>query len=307
MRKFLRKVALFALLVALLLGVGELIVRSLETPYRYKAERLRADGERVSTLVLGSSHMYYGVEPSLLGDSAFNLANISQTPEYDLALLREFRPYMKNLRRVILPISYFTFRDPTMEEFDRGLCVQYKVGMGLPLHSDFSVYNLALTDFDSYAGRLRNLIAPQELNLCDSLGFGLGFDLAHRGPNWKERAADRAKALTQERPGRADEVERVLEETVDYCREQGLEVVFVTTPVWSGFRAEMDAGQYREMREKIAALQTNTGVRYLDFFASDLFTDDDFHDVDHLSDLGAAKLTRLLRASLLTQSSRPAR
>ncbi|MDE6682021.1 MAG: hypothetical protein K2J87_01180, partial [Muribaculaceae bacterium] len=147
-----KKILWFSLLVTGLLLIGEFIVRSIEPPYSYKAEWLRKNGDKINTLVLGSSHTYYGVNPSILGDSAFNLANISQTPEYDFALLKEFHPYMKNLKRVILPVSYFTFRDPVLEKMDRGLCVQYKVGMKLPLHSDFSFYNLCLSDFKSYSG-----------------------------------------------------------------------------------------------------------------------------------------------------------
>ncbi len=298
MRLFLKKILWFSLLVTGLLLIGEFIVRSIETSYIYKAEWLRKNGDKVNTLVLGSSHTYYGVNPSILGDSAFNLANISQTPEYDFAMLKEFHPYMKNLKRVILPVSYFTFRDPVLEEMDRGLCVQYKVGMKLPLHSDYSLYNLCLTDFKSYSGRLRNLVASQELNRCDSLGFGLGFDLSHRDANWKMGAKERAKDLTQDSPGRASVVEKVLEELTDYCRKHNIEVIFITTPVWSGFREAMNDGQYREMRAEINEIKMERGIRYFDFFSSEDFTDEDFHDSDHLSDIGAEKLTRMLRDSL---------
>lgn len=141
MRLFLKKVLWFSVLVIGLLLIGELVVRSINTPYNYKTEWLRKNGEKVNTLVLGSSHTYYGIMPSVLGDSVFNIANISQTPEYDLAILKEFHPLMPNLKRVIIPISYFTYRDPRLEETDHGLCVQYKVRMKLPLHSDLSPYN----------------------------------------------------------------------------------------------------------------------------------------------------------------------
>lgn len=276
------------------------MVRSIKTPYSYKATWLRENGDRVNTLILGSSHTYYGLNPSVLGDSVFNLANISQTPEYDFALLKEFNPYMPNLKRVIVPISYFTYRDPKMEDMDRGLCVQYKVGMNLPLHSDLSFYNLSLTDFKSYSGRLRNIIMPQELNLCDSLGFGLGFDLAHRASDWKEGASKRAEDLTQNAPGRPREVEEVLENMITYCRERDINVVFITTPVWRGFRKAIDKDQYHEMREGISKIKEKEGTIYFDFFGSEVFTDDDYHDSDHLSDIGATKLSRMLRDSLST-------
>lgn len=301
MRLFLKKVLWFSLLVIGVLFIGELVVRSIETPYRYKAEWLKEHGEEVNTLVLGSSHTYYGIMPSVLGDSVFNLANVSQTPEYDLALLREFHPYMQNLKRVIVPISYFTYRDPKLEDMDHGLCVQYKVGMDLPLHSDLSLYNLSITDFKAYSGRLRNLFMPQELNLCDSLGFGLGFDLGHREADWKEKAVGRAHDLTQTAPGRAEEVENVIGELIGYCNRNNIEVVIITTPVIEEFRNAVEREQYHEMREGIAKVKRNPNVRYYDFFSSDLFIDEDFHDSDHLSDTGARKLSGVLRDSLLTK------
>ena len=85
MRRFLKITAFFSLAVFFLLVLGEIVVRGIPTPYSYKAAWLREHGAAVNTLVLGSSHTYYGIRPDALGDSVFNLANVSQTPEYDLA------------------------------------------------------------------------------------------------------------------------------------------------------------------------------------------------------------------------------
>ncbi len=300
MKLFLKKILIFTLLVVCLFAIGEMVVRGLDTPYRYKAETLRADGKKYNTLILGSSLLYYGLNPTFMGDSVFNLANISQTPEYDFALLKEFHPSVPNLKRVIVPISYCTYRDPVLEEISPGLCVQYKVGMKLPLHSDLSIYNLSLTDFKSYAGRLRNLIAPQELNRCDSLGFGLGFDLSHRAKNWESTGSRRARDLTQTSPGRCRRVEEVINDMIAYCQNHGIEVVFVTTPMWKSFRENVDPEQYAEMRQEISKLRGKKGVRYFDFYSSEQFVDEDFHDPDHLSDYGARKLSTILMDSLRT-------
>lgn len=298
MKLFLRKVILFSLISIVFLTVGEIVVRRLPTSYSYKYGYVKDHGSAIATLVLGSSHTYYGVMPSELGDSVFNLANISQTPEYDFELLKEYEGYMPNLRRVIIPISYFTFRDPKLEQLDKGLCVQYKIGMDLNLHSDFSSYNLALADFKSYAGRLRNIILPEESNRCDSLGFGLGFGLDHRDTAWKSKAKARMEELTFSSPGRADEVCQVLESMIEYCKRRGIECVFVTTPVSKEFRQYADKDQYAEMADRASALKGMVDGRYFDFYSSPLFEDEDFHDADHLSDVGARKFSRLLRGKL---------
>lgn len=286
------------MIVLCALGIGEWGVRHIETPYSYKDRYVREHGKEISTLILGSSHTYYGLRPDLMGDSVFNLANVSQTPLYDLAILKQYAEFMPNLKKVIIPVSYFTFRDPSLEEMEPNRVVQYKIGMKLPLHSDWSVYNFSIYDFAGYAGRLRSLFVKEEINRCDSLGFGLGFDLSTRPGNWKEQTSERVADLTRENPAGVIEVKKDLNRIIDFCHQRNIECILITTPVWKGFRDAMDKSQYAEMKHIADSLTTRRGVRYFDFFSSGIFTDEDFHDSDHLSDLGATKLSNLLRPSL---------
>lgn len=298
MNRFLKNISLFALIIILLLAAGEFVVRRIPTSYSVKADWMDANAGRVATLVLGSSHTYYAVMPRLLGDSTFNLANISQTPEYDYALLKEYMPQMPHLKRVVLPISYFSYRDPLLEEMSPGLCVNYKVGMHLPLHSDFSRYNFVISDFQAYAGRLRGLVLKQESNMCDSLGFGLGFSLDHRDPAWQQKGKQRAQELTQPAGGRAGDVQRMLERIVALCRQNGVECVLVTTPAWHTFRENVDTGQYDEAAQMSKEIARRYGLRSFSWYDDARFTEEDFHDSDHLSDVGARKFTLMLRDSL---------
>ena len=57
------------------------------------------------------------------------------------------------------------------------MAVRYKTQMNLTVHSDFSIYNLEISDFEAYCAKLKNLVFKSRSNQCDSLGFGLGFDL----------------------------------------------------------------------------------------------------------------------------------
>ncbi|MDE7427286.1 MAG: hypothetical protein K2M79_05755 [Muribaculaceae bacterium] len=294
MNRFLKNILLFSCIVCLLFLAGEIVVRNLPSSYSYKDRWMRQNGDKVSTLILGSSHTYYGVKPDVLGDSTFNLANIYQTPEYDRALLDEYLPLMSNLKKIIISVSYFTFREQHLEDVDPALCVEYKVGMKLPLHSDFSKYNLCLYSFEDYIGRLRGLLVTQEWNICDSLGFGLGFDLNNRSIGWEEYGKKRAEGLTRKASGRPEEVLQLLEQTVELCNRNGIECILVTTPVWKTFRENTDKEQYVEMQVLTHRLVSKYGLKYLDLYDSELFTDEDFHDPDHLSDVGAEKFTRIL-------------
>lgn len=295
MRKFLKNIAWFSLIIALLLGVGELVVRNMKTSYTYKDAWLRAHGQGVNTLVLGSSHLYFGVMPQLLGDSAFNLANISQTPEYDFGLLKHYGPNLPNLKRVIIPISYFTYVDPELETIDPRLAIQYQVGMNLGLHSKLSRYNFCLSDFQSYAQRLRSIVINVDINNCDSLGFGLGYDIETRAKNWRSATKSRVEDVTRSTPGRAREVNATLRQLIAWCRKRNIRVYFVTTPVIAEFRQLMDKGQHAEMLDITRKICADTGTPWLYLMDDETFEDADFHDSDHLTPTGAHKLTLRLK------------
>lgn len=299
MRRFLINTLIFSLLTILILGMGELLVRHLPSSYSTKHAYLLNHGQRINTLILGSSHTYYGISPDIMGDSVFNLANISQTPEYDLYLLKHYLHLMPNLKQVIVPVSYFTYRDPEMEKGpDKLLAIPYKTRMHLPIHSGLSTYNLEITDFDSFRGKLTNLILHKPSNQCDSLGFGLGFDLKHRDSSWEKAGKERSVTHTLTTPGRYNDVVSIQKELIATAKKAGAEVVFITTPTWHTYYKNLEPAQLNEMYEGITDITRDKSVRYYDFLKDSRFDDADFHDTDHLSDIGARKFTKLLSDTL---------
>ena len=111
MKKFLLLVFLFFLLTAVMLAAGEYAVRRIPNPYSVKREAISRFGKDTETVVLGSSHTYYGVVADSL-DRTLNLANVSQTFEYDYRILNRYIDSLPRLKRVIIPISFFSFFDP---------------------------------------------------------------------------------------------------------------------------------------------------------------------------------------------------
>lgn len=299
MRRFLKNILVFGIIVVVLLCVGEIVARGLPSPYADKDKYIMEHGQDISTLILGSSHAYYGLNPSVMGDSTFNLANVSQSPEYDLALLRHYMPYMPNLKTVIISVSYFTYRDPILEEgADRRLAIPYKTRMHLPVHSDFSRYNLEISDFGAYSAKLANLVLRQPENHCDSLGFGLGYDLSHREPHWQKRGEEHARRHTMSSPGRFASVMETQRALIRLAQDHGCRVVFITTPAWHTYASQLDASQETEMRRGMASLHAEFGVDYYDFLRDDRFGDSDFYDPDHLSDRGARKFSEIIASRL---------
>ena len=63
----------------------------------------------------------------------------------------------------------------------------------------------------------------------------------------------------------------------------------------------MDTDQYNEMMHLTDSIVMSERIRYYDFFTDSSFTDSDFHDVDHLSDVGAVHLSEKLRDLLYSR------
>lgn len=301
MKRFLIKTAIFSAIILCLLGLGELAVRNMPSSYSYKHAYMEGHARDISTLILGSSHTYYGVRSDLLGDSVFNLANVSQDPDIDLVLLRTYMDSMPGLRLVVLPVSYFTFVDPAIEDGpDWFRAIAYKIHMKMPVHSDFSRYNFEISDFDGYRLKLKSLLtfSTEGINRCDSLGWGLGFGLSTRSSDWEDRGARRARSTTLPLGARAAEVEKSLGFIMELCSSRGVGCVLVTTPVWHTYSENLDEAQMSDMRERVVSLCRRYGVRHIDMMCDTAFVSDDFHDVDHLSDIGAVRFTRMLADSL---------
>lgn len=300
MRRFLFNIVIFSAIIILLLVIGEIVVRNLPSSYSTKHNELINQRSKINTLILGSSHSYYGLIPEVLGDSVFNLANISQSNEYDYALLKQYIDTLPNLKTIILPISYFTYRDPQLEDdpTEWRYVVKYKTRMKLPTHSDFSLYNLELYDFDGYTAQLSNFIFKRPSNMSSSSGFGLGYTLDNKNPAWKENILHRANMTTFENPGRFPEVLEVQKKILQLAQGKNIEVLLITTPVYKEYFENLDRNQENEMRAGIDTLKRKFNVKYFDFMRDNRFNDDDFFDSDHLSEIGARKFSQILRDSI---------
>ncbi len=117
MKQFTLKIFLF-LLPILIIGIAlEFLLREIPNQYTLKDNYIATSSRKIETLVLGSSHTYYGVNPEYFTKPCFNLANISQSLNFDLELLKKHENEFSNLKTVIIPISYFSLFE-TLEEGD---------------------------------------------------------------------------------------------------------------------------------------------------------------------------------------------
>lgn len=311
MRKFLKTCVLFVLPIIVAAILVEIIVRRVPNPYKYKYEWMMCQSESVETLVLGSSHTFYGVRTGLMGNKAFNLANVSQSINIDLSLLQYWADRYKNLKTVIIPISYSTWFSHGLENGPESYrCRYYKIYMDCDLYSDCCLlkYNLEISDVRTALGKLDKLFKRQTDCGCDEYGWGNTYTLREKNlVKWND-GTEAAAAVKRHTSNCWDYVENnyaLMGRIADFCRSREIRLVLITTPCWSSYYENLNPDQVTKMYELTHRLQAEYGLDYFDYLADSRFVDDDFFDSNHLSDIGAEKFTKILCADLFVPEDNP--
>lgn len=292
MKLFLKKTALFALIILVALMAMELAVRAIPNDYAYKNAYLSQHAAKIELLSLGSSHGLQGIDPAYFSKKAFNDAHSSQSISYDYQIWNKFKHSLTNLEVLILPISYFSFFSDLSESVESWRIKNYAIYYDLgpqPVKAMLEVYNqtpysIALMVFNAVLGKT---------NLSIDTG---GFPLKDPKPSDLVTSGIAAAARhTHEDAHNLEKNIAYLSSILDDCRAMGVDVVLITTPTTHHYHDLLDEGQLSLMYASLdALLAADDNLAYYDFLKDDRFVDADFHDADHLSRAGAEKLSRIL-------------
>ena len=262
MKAFLRLTALFSVLILLTLGAGEIYVRHLPNPARDKHAYMLDHSAEVQTLVLGSSHTFYGVNPAWLGPGAYSLAQVSQTYRYDDYLLRRYP--MPRLRAVVLPFSYFSlYEDFESRPETAWLASRYRIYMDCPLHPRLSTYSFEVLNFASFKEKLKSLWQPARLSWTDR-GWGANYTY-QQGLTPIDNGPARAQSNTYADRSLASLNAGFLSSMATWCSRHGVRLILVTTPVMPSFRANESPAQRAENERLLHRLLSRHGnIEYYD-------------------------------------------
>ena len=299
MKRFLTYCTVFCLILAAVAIGLECTVRQIPNSYRYKYEWMEQHADSVETLILGSSHAFYGIRPTLLHGKVFNLANASQDLVHDCSLLTYWKNRYQCLRTMIFPISYHTWFTAglTKENSESYRCRYYKIYMDCPLHKDLSIYSCEIFDMRRAKDKLKARKKLMRDCGCDSLGWGTTYLLSKKDMKQWEDPTNASISIQRHSAKNENEVERnrmMLEEIAQFCQQRGVRLILVTTPCSRPYCERIDSVQYARMQELTRELKDKYQLTYLNYMADERFVDDDFFDFDHLSDVGAEKFTRIL-------------
>jgi len=304
MKRFLKKLFLFIL--PLLLGglAMELVLRNMPNDYRNKRKYLDAHAESVETLILGSSHAQYGLNPAYFSSRAFNAAHVSQTLDLDLDIIEKYADRWSSLKTVVLPISYFTLFERLSEGPESWRIKNYTLYYGI--HSSRSPIDYTEILSNRLSVNCERIVsyygAHQPVVVCDSLGWDTLHtavspgDLVAAGKVSAQRHTVQDMHSKKNRELLADNLQ-ALDRMAQWCADRNVRLILFTPPAYASYREQLVPEQLRITVQTAARLASERPyISYHDFMFDSAFSESDFYDGDHLLASGAAKLSRMIDA-----------
>jgi hypothetical protein len=295
MRKFLFRVVFFLIPVFCMLAVIEWYMRTIPNTYRMKNEWMLRNAHGVKTLILGNSHGYFALKPSAVGDSIFNLCNVSQRLEQDYFLLCHYADRYDALKQVILVADNSNLFDVPMECDEPARVTYYQLYMGYRAHSMLSQYGFELSNAGYFHQKLRYHYQGQSV-MCDSLGWGNNYVVADRNPddflykNVREHLFVNWEYTYRNR----DYVDSI----ASWCQQHQVKLILLQTPVCKDYTRKAPAWQLQWVNAMTDSCCAKYGSVKCDYSRDARLSDNDFFDSDHLSDQGACKFSAILAHDL---------
>ena len=302
MKKFLIRTAVFGVCIFFICVGIELLLLIIPNEYSYKWQYVETKGDEIKVLILGSSHNRNGIIPSLLGDSTFNMAIDGRYPYYDAVLAERYVPTMKNLKYVIWNLGYNwqydNYKYSIIKHWkESSFRCMYEKYFDIPYPGFHNWSELINSNLD-YGMRIMNYFIRNEaaLQICDSLGEFLE-QRSGKSSAWKN--SKKVSKIDYDNP----EAKKCFEETLGYmcriaavCERCHVRLIVITTPHYKGFLQNVSSRGLAEMQMCVAAMkEVCPTMQYYNYMLDSRFTDDDFFDVAHLSDIGAKKFTPILK------------
>jgi len=295
MKKFLYVSILFSIPIFSSLIISELLLRQIPNDYSYKKNYLDSHSNEIELLYLGSSHVYYGLNPKYSEFNSFNASHISQSINFDLAILEKYKNNWSNLHYIVIPIDYFsmysTLEDGIEKWRVKNYSIYYEINTSSRFSSNFEMLN---GQFKTNLGRLKSHLLNNSTDItCNKLGWGKNYnsydnrDLIQSG-----KAASKRHTIENNDNSCFDNNIKTLNSIIKFAKNNKVKLIFFTSPAYETYSENLEQKQLNNTINAISQkANKNLNVFYYNLLNDETFTAEDFYDADHLNEKGAKKLT----------------
>jgi hypothetical protein len=299
MKKFLFHILKISIPILVLLLVLEIALRKIPNDYQLKNDYLDQNAAEITTLILGSSHTFYGINPDCFDAKTFNAAYVSQSLDLDYAILKKYQPKFKNLKTVIIPISYFSLFETLETDIEKWRIKNYVLYYDFPNKYHFTDnFETLNNNFKlNIKKSIKYYFFNQTFITSDNLGWGTDFNSKNKK---KFKGEITAKKHSVKNFDLYIENVNTLKKIITLCKKNNTNIVFITTPTHQSYYQNLNENQLEKTIQTISDLvKANSNCNYLNLLKSKKFTTEDFYDADHLNEIGAKKLSLALNKLIL--------
>ena len=253
-----------------------------------KAENLK-NRTNYSLIALGSSHMEWGFIPQ---HGEINLGSASQDLYYSYNLYRIFNS--DSVKNVFITFSVFTPNDACIKSGLAGITVTLKLLYGIDYqYKDIAekkkLYKKEKLYKNAINKKLKKFVPEENF-------FGQAKYTNNSQPKNREEIHRRASGHYKINKKKSNQMDYCLKLINDTLRN-GQRLYFVLPPAHRFYKEVLPSSE--KLFEKLYEMCKNfSHVEIINLYDSNIFTDDDFSDGDHLNEMGAKKMTRIMRGVL---------
>lgn len=301
MKKFLFHLSKIILPILFFFLVLEIAIRKIPNDYQLKKDYLDKNAAEINTLILGSSHTFYGLNPEYFSKKTFNAAYVSQSLDLDYEILKKYDSKLKNLKTVIVPISYFSLFETLDTDVEKWRIKNYVLYYGFENNYQFTDNFESLNNDIKLNVKkgIKHYFFNQSFITSSHLGWGTTFNSKNKKTL---NGAFTAKRHTAKNSDLYDDNIKSLYKIIALCKKNNINIVYITTPTDKSYYENLNKIQIEKTIKTITDLvKNNSNCYYLNLLNSEKFTKEDFYDADHLNEIGAKKLSLLLNAEINSQ------
>lgn len=298
MTKFAKKILLFLVPIILCFFCLEIILKQIPNDYKYKAGYLDKNANQIQTLIFGSSHSFFGVNPIFFSSNTFNASHVSQSLDYDYKILCKYKARLTNLSDIYIPLSYFTLWAKLKNENEHWRLKSYFDSYGFKEDVNF-IESFAISKGlkMSVKRSFKYLFLQKSERTCSDLGWGTTFnstnsqDLEMSGKSAAIRHTKK-NLLSAKNAVILDDNVRILKEIITWCKNKEINVILFTPPAYKTYRDQLNPEQLkRTISIGTEFSKKYNNCQYINLLSDETFVKEDFYDADHLSEIGAEKLS----------------
>ena len=305
MQQFIRKVILYLIPLIIVAIVFEISLRQLDNPYKFKKTYLDTHAQELETLVLGSSHAYYDINPEYIDQISFNVGAVSQSLDLDLAILKKYEHKFKDLKHIVLPVSYFTFYGELSKSPEKWRMKDYVLYLDLNVPSSLKDHFEILSIKPK--NNLKKLIRYYSgQNMIHYSKTGWGNNYKSIGSNTLERTGKEAAQRHSEQDLNSEDsyskfqngVEQ-LRLIVEWANKMNIKVLLFMPPAYHSYTSHLNHQQLDQVTAQLNSISNEfSNCEYINLLNDKNFIAEDYYDADHLNHKGAKKITLLINSYL---------